>query len=205
MNEREPLEALLALVEADRAARLRAIEAESGETARTLLATARRSASDRVRSALAPERRRLRERLAALDARLATETRLAAQRRLRARLDEAWRVLPAALEARWREPSTRRLWVDRVREAAARALGAGPWRVIHAPGWTPAEREAFAIAARDAGAGPVDFEESALVAAGLVVRAGSGVVDGTARGLLADRDAIDARLADALGFGEAGP
>jgi len=49
----------------------------------------------------------------------------------------------------------------------------------------------------------VAFEETATIAAGLVVHAGGSVVDGSATGLLADRGAIDARLADALGLGEA--
>ena len=205
MGEREPLQALLELVENDRLSRLAALEEESRRTAREILASARRSARERVHAALLPERRRLRERLAALDARLATETRLAGQRRLRERLDEAWRELPAALASRWAGAGSRSKWTSHVRSAAADALARGPWHVSHAPGWPEPEREAFARTLESLGVGPVAFEEVPAIAAGLVVRAGGNVVDGSASGLTADRAAIDARLADALGLGEALP
>lgn len=202
MNDRDPLAALLELIETDRAARIDAIEAEARATARALVAQGRRAARERVHDALVPERRRLRERLAALDARLATATRLAAQRRLRARIDAAWRVLPAALQARWAGPVSRAAWTALVREAAVEALGKGPWRVSHAAGWPQRDREDFAQAVVASGAGPVAFDECATIEAGLVVRAGGSVVDASASGLLADRGAIDAGLADALGLGE---
>ena len=205
MDEREPMQALLDLVEADRLARLRALEMESCATARSLVAEARKAARERVHAALVPERRRLRERLASLEARLATETRLAAQRRLREGLDEAWRELPAALAARWADAPSRAAWTGHVRAAAADALAKGPWRVSHAPGWPASEREAFAREAAVRGLGPVAFEESPALAAGLVVRAGGNVVDGSSGGLLADRAAIDARLAEALGLREEAP
>jgi hypothetical protein len=90
-----------------------------------------------------------------------------------------------------------------VRTAALDALAKGAWRVDHAPGWPLPEREAFAAEVTAQGPGPVGFAESSALAAGLVVRADGNVVDGSLAGLLADRDALDARLADALGFGEA--
>ncbi len=205
MGEREPLQALLELVENDRIERRRALEDESRRQAREILATARREARARVRAALVPERRRLRERLAALEARLATETRLSGQRRLRERLDEAWRELPLALARRWADPASRAQWTAHVRSAALGALGAGSWRVSHAPGWPGEERAAFAGALEARGPDDVTFEESPAIAAGLVVRAGGNVVDGSAAGLTADRAAIDAQLADALGLGEDRP
>jgi len=203
MDERDPLQALLSLVESDRVARRELIGREAREAARELLAQARRAARERVHAALQPERRRLREGLAGLEARLATEKRLAAQHRLRERLDEAWRALPGALAARWDDATARVQWTGHVRATALDALGKGEWRVDHAPGWKEPEREAFAGELVAHGTGPVDFVESAALAAGLVVRAGGNVVDGSLAGLLADRDALDARLADSLGFGEA--
>jgi hypothetical protein len=202
MGERDPLQALLALVESDRAARRELIEREAREAAREILAQARRAARERVHAALQPERRRLREGLASLEARFATERRLAAQRRLRERLDEAWRALPGALAARWADSAGREQWTGHMRASALDALGKGPWRIDHAPGWPQAEREAFARELAAHGPGPVEFAQSSALAAGLVVRAGGNVVDGSLAGLLADRDALDARLADALGFGE---
>jgi hypothetical protein len=205
MGERDPLQALLALVESDRVGRRERIEREAREAARERLSVARRAARERVHAALLPERRRLREGLASLEARLATEKRLAAQHRLRERLDDAWRELPGALAARWRDAASRKQWTDHVRAAALDALGPGEWRVDHAPGWPQDEREAFSRECVPNGPDSVSFRESPDLAAGLVVRAGGNGVDGSLAGLLADRDALDARLADALGFGEATP
>jgi hypothetical protein len=205
MDEQGTRDALLELVESDRAAQVLRFEAQSRERVRALLVAARHAARERVRAALVPERRRLREQGLALDARLATQRRLAGQRRLRERLDEAWRRLPESLASRWADTVARARWTAQALAAAAGSLGRGPARVNHAPGWPAPERDAFARALEARGLGPVTFEEDAGAHAGLAVRAGGNLVDATAAGLVADRAAIDARLADALGLGEAGP
>ena len=190
----DPALALLDLVESDRAERCEAITSEAASTARTLLAEARKAARERVREAMTKERRRLRDRLAALDATLATESRLNAQRRFRALLDEAWRRLPVALDARWLDPTGRREWVGHVLEDACNELAPGDWALAWAPGWSEDERRvAFAKLARD-GYAVVASAEDPRMRAGLQVRRGGNVLDGTLHGLLADRTAIGARL-----------
>jgi hypothetical protein len=197
----DPARALLDLVESDRVARCEAIASEAASTARALLAEARRAAHERVRDAMAKEKRRLRDRLAALDATLATETRLNAQRRFRALLDEAWRRLPVALDERWRYPASRRDWVRHVLEDARRELAPGDWALAWAPGWTEDERRVvIAELARD-GYAVVASAEDPRMRAGLQVRRGGNVLDGTLHGLLADRNAIGARLLAELSKG----
>jgi hypothetical protein len=182
----DPARALLDLVDADRAMRCNVLQDEAGSTGRALLAEARKAARERVREAMAKERRRLRERLAALDAALATETRLNAQRRFRALLDEAWRRLPPALDARWRDLASRREWTRHVLEDARRELAPGDWALAWAPGWTEDERRvALAELARD-GYTVVASAEDPRMRAGLQVRRGGNVLDGTLHGLLAE-------------------
>lgn len=193
-----PARALLELIEADRIRRCDEISRQAEGEARTLLAEARGTALARARAAMAAERGRLRDRLRALDARLATETRLDAQRRLRALLDEAWRRLPIALEERWRDPAGRREWTRHVLAGARADLAPGDWSVSYAPGWAQNERSAAIAELAAAGYAVATSTEDARMRAGLQVRHGGNVLDGTLHGLLAARNAVGARILDEL-------
>ncbi len=194
----DPERALLDLIEADRAGRCAAIAREAEDAARALLRDARRCARARVGEAIEVERRRLRERLAAQEAALATESRLHEQRRLRALLDEAWRRLPGALEARWNDAASRREWTRQVLGAARDDLECRDWSLRFAPGWPEGERDAAIAELAAAGIAVVTATQDAALRAGLQVRCGGNVLDGTLDGLLADRNAIGARLLDEL-------
>lgn len=193
-----PARALLELIEADRIRRCDEISSQAEKEARALLAEARAAALARARAVMAAERGRLRDRLRALDARLATETRLDAQRRLRALLDEAWRRLPLALEARWRDPAGRREWTRRVLGGARADLAPGDWSVSYAPGWPEDERGVAIAELAAAGYAIAAATEDARMRAGLQVRRGGNVLDGTLHGLLADRNGVGARILDEL-------
>jgi hypothetical protein len=193
--------ALLDLIEADRARRCEEIAREAEAAARAIVADARRAALARVRPAMAAERARLRDRLRAIDAALATETRLAAQRSLRALLDEAWRRLPAALEARWRDAAGRREWTRRVLAGARATLAPGDWSLAYAPGWPEEERRAAIAELSAAGCVVAAAAEDPRMRAGLQVRSGGNLLDGTLHGMLADRNAVGARILDELARG----
>ncbi|MEO5693918.1 MAG: hypothetical protein ABIQ72_12385 [Usitatibacter sp.] len=190
--------ALLDLVEADRARRCDEISTLAETTARALLAEARASALARARTVMAAERARLHERLRALDARLATESRLHAQRRVRALLDEAWRRLPIALEARWRDPAGRREWTRQVLASARADLGPDDWALSYAPGWREDERRDALEELAAAGFAIAAVTGDEQMRAGLQVRHGGNVLDGTLQGLLADRKVVAARILDEL-------
>jgi hypothetical protein len=198
MQAVDPARALLDLVEADRVNQCDAIARETAQTARALLREARHTARARLGDAMKTERRRLRDRLSSLDAALATESRLHAQRHLRVLLDEAWRRLPVALEARWQDPATRREWTRHIFACARRELEPGDWSLVHAPGWPGDERRAAIDELAAAGYALVEVTQDAGMRAGLKVRCGYNVLDGTLHGLLADRNAIGARMSDEL-------
>lgn len=202
------MNALLALVEADRARRCAAIEADADARAAAIVATAHAAARARMRDAFAEERARSDERIEAVGAELATRRRLARQRRAVALLEVARTELPVALTARWRDDDTRAAWLATVLTAAAAVLPHGPWRIAHPAPWAGREQEAFARAvAAHTGTAP-EFRPDAGIAAGVKVLAGVNIVDGTAGGLLADTDAVGARLLhhlDLLAAGSGGP
>lgn len=203
MDPRQATEALLAVIEEDRARQVEALEAEARRTAAQLLREARSAALVRVRDALAIERRRLRDGLAAIDAALATEVRLHDQRGFRALLDRTWERLPRVLAVRWSDAAQRGEWVRHIVDAARAVLPAGAWTIAHGPGWPLPEREALAETLERVGIA-VQFIEQVAFGPGLEVRCQGNRVDGTAAGLTADLGEVGARLLDCLAAGEPG-
>ena len=179
---------MLDLVEADRARRCAQILGEATAAPRRCC---RRRTPTRARACARRSRnsaQRRRERIAAAQARLATQRRLHEQQRTAALLRLAWQHLPGELLALWqragraRGVGRRRCW----HRAQAR-MPRGPWRIVHAPDWPAAERQALAQQlAAEPGAAP-RFEADAGDRAGLKVVADGNVIDGTLDGLLADR------------------
>lgn len=202
MSVERQTQALLALVEADRARKCEAILAEARARAAALRGEAHADARQRMRAAFLEERARCGERVAAARANLQTRRRLALQRRAAALLAEGWRRLPDELLRRWREPGTREAWVASVAASAREVLPRCAWRITHAPGWPDAERD---LLARDLlaalGAAP-EFALDASAGAGLRITALGNVVDGTLAGLTADRAEIGAQLLQLLEDGE---
>jgi hypothetical protein len=187
-------EALLALVECDRAAQCDSILAAAQGRAAALLGEAHAEALARMREVFAEERRRAHESLAAAHAKLATRQRLHDQHRTAALLALAWQRLPDALRARWRDGALRRLWIDAIVVAALNVLPRKQWRIAHGPGWPVEERQALlARLAPDLDAAPA-CDEVAGIVAGLRIAAGGNVVDGTLAGLVEDRAQVGAQL-----------
>ena len=170
-DPRHAADALLVLVEQDRRTRCEAIERESIRQSREALAAARSAARLRVGDVLRAERRRLRQRTGAAEAELATAKRRHETRHVAAMLALGLQRLAGALVARWRDPAGRDEWSAHVLEGARASFGDTPFEVEHSP------------------------------TAGLKVRAGGNVIDGTLEGLLGDRDAVGAALLARLGKG----
>jgi hypothetical protein len=203
MDPARATEALLAVIEEDRARQCAALDAEEARTVAQLLGEARTAARARVREALVHERRRLRDGLAAIDAALATEMRLHDQRGFRALLDRTWERLPRALAVRWSDPGQRMQWVRHVIDSARAVLAAGDWTIAHGPGWPPSERELLAGELERLGV-QATFVEKSAYGPGLEVRCHGNRVDGTAAGLTADPGEVGARLLECLAAGEEG-
>ena len=191
-------QALLDVVERDRAARCEAILAEARAAADALLAQARERARHRVHEAFAEERMRARSALAAARADLHTRRRLHEQRRVESLLALGWQRLPDVLKARWSDAAARARWVEHACASAAALLPQGPWHIAHGAGWPDAERVALATRLQcELGAAP-RIEPAEHIDAGLRIAAAGNVVDATLAGLLADREEIGSRLVGLL-------
>ena len=137
-------QALLDLVEADRRQQCDAILAQARDRRSTVLRQAHADARTLMRKAFQEERAHRDVRVDAARANLQTRRRLAEQQRAAALLAAGWKRLPEELQRRWRTPELRRRWVAAVVASARGSLGAAAWRIVHAPEWPVAERDAFA-------------------------------------------------------------
>ena len=191
------MQALLDLIESDRARQCERILGDARAQAQALRAQASAAARQRMRQTFGEQRTRQRDRIAAAEARLATARRLHEQRRLAAWLRLASERLPGALQALWQQQATRASWARAVLGAARTRLPQGTWKIAHPADWSVDEREA---AIRDAAPdAKCRFEPDARIAAGLKVSSGSVVLDGTLEGLLADRSDVEGRLLSSVG------
>ena len=195
MNLQQRTAALLDLVEQYKARRcaelLEPAQAEARATIRAALSEARR----RVSTAIAEERKRRTLEVGAVEAALATDRRLAAQRHAVHLLTGAWRDLRTRLIAHWAAALTRAQWVDAHLQRALRAVPpATGWRIEYHPLWTEAERLHEHGRLQAGGVDEVRFVEAADIVAGFRIVGGHNVLDATIDGLLADRTQLEGRL-----------
>ena len=196
MNLEQRTTALLALVEQYKARRfaelLEPARAEAREALRSALIDARR----RVTTAIAEERKRRTLEVGAIEAALATDRRLAAQRHAVHLLSGAWSDLRAKLIARWDATPTRAQWVESHLQRAVRVVptGTGGWRIEYHAAWSEPERRRQHERLRAQGVAPVVFEVDPGIAAGFRIIGGHNVLDATLDGLLADRTQLEGRL-----------
>ena len=195
MNLEQRTSALLDLVEQYKARRcaelIEPAQAEARATLRNALADARR----RVSTAIAEERKRRALEVGAVEAALATDRRLSAQRHAVKLLAGAWRDLRKRLIARWAAGPTRNQWIEAHLQRGLRAVPpASGWRIEYQPLWDEDERMRQRERLQAGGVAEVSFVEAADIAAGFRIVGGHNVLDATLEGLLADRSQLEGRL-----------
>lgn len=183
-------QALLALIEADRARQCAQIVGDAQARAAALRQQAQAQARQRMRQAFAEQRSCTQQQVAAAKSQWATQRRLHEQRRTAALLVLAWQRLPAALQALWQQGAARQAWVGSAVAAARTQMPGGPWHIVHAADWPAPEREALAAGLATA----ASFAADAGIPAGLKIVAGGNTIDATAAGLMVDRNAVESQL-----------
>lgn len=170
-----------------------AVLATAGQEARELLGAAHRAARRRMHDNVLEIRQVMRRELDQAQAALETARRQHQQRCDFTLLDASWPLLREALARRWQDTAARQVWVESLVRQARRALPAAAWQVHHPAGWSDAERAQLAAQLSAAGI-TGRFAVDGMASAGLRVCADGACLDGTAEGILADRDAIQARM-----------
>jgi len=190
----EPLQSLLELLEEQRVQQCNDIRTRAENEARRRVQSAYREARLRVHRAIEEERIHARQRLDAARARLETRNRQHYQEAVAHTLRRAWHSLEKALRERWHDADGRAAWVDSLVERALARLPAAPWQVEHAPGWDGAELTPWQARIRERSGQPPELKPVEELSSGLRICAGGACLDGSARGLLADRPEVEARL-----------
>ena len=197
-------DALIRMVREDGDTRRAAILSEAREQAGKVLAEAHAHARARWRATMEAERVRAHDAIAAARARLQTRHRAALQQQARRDLAAAWEALPGALRSRWLDTNARMVWIDAAVQLAKSAVGVKAWTIEHAPGLSREESEALVKRLAESGI-TARCTVRAGQEAGVRIVAGSGVVDATTAGLVADRDAVSAAILRELDTPEPAP
>lgn len=195
MNVADQERALLQLIADDCRSRCAEVMDAAGDQAAELLRLAHRQARDRVHAALRDARERAAQRVAAAAAQRQTRIRLSQQHAAGVFLAQAHARLPSALIARWQQTTARRIWVRYALQQAVLGLPPGRWRIDHAPGLSAADIAELAAPT----AAALEWRLDPTLEAGLRVVGDGNCLDASLNGLLADRDALSARLLSAWG------
>jgi hypothetical protein len=185
---------LLDLVLERREEECRKLKQRAEEEARELLRNAYRSALNQLRENVESERERVRVRVGAARAELETLRRQHAQQLGSVVLKAVWERLPRLLADRWADHQKRAAWIAGTLEQAQARLPRGLWRIRHPADLEEDECSALHRAVQErVGQAPRLVADGSLET-GLVVDCGGVMLDASIAGLLADPDAIEARL-----------
>jgi len=188
-------DALVREIEQQLAQESGAIAAGAEREARAVMAQARAVARAQVHSAIVKLREEGARRVTRAKAQFDTELRVSAQQQAAQAVRDAMPLLHEALNARWRDRNSRRLWSEAVARACSDRLPPGAWRVEHPCDWNEAEQQQFLTAIGQ----PVEARFAAAdIAAGLRISADQALLDATPQGLLADSTMITALLLDEI-------
>jgi vacuolar-type H+-ATPase subunit E/Vma4 len=185
-------QALLQRITDDRDRRCAALRTAAEVHAKQVVRSARAAARESVRNAVIQERARMDLGVRQAAARADIEVRRQERQKSRELLEQMWAALADGLEGRWREPTSRRAWIDAAMSQAGALLPGRAWLIEVGSDWTEQERGELDDRARERGAGTVGYSLHAAIPAGLKIRAGSVCIDATVPGLLTQRDAIEA-------------
>lgn len=193
-SQTERMRQLLEVVEQERERRCADIMQQADQQARQLLKQARAKARERLHGEIVRARRKYGHQAVLQEASQAARQRQARFRADRAWLNQAWAHLRTALEQRWQDQAARAEWVESLIASARARLVESAWQIEHPRDWSEDERESLAAALRESLGQAPQFSVDDALSAGMRIRAGATLVDGSCDGLMRDRVHIEALL-----------
>jgi vacuolar-type H+-ATPase subunit E/Vma4 len=167
---------------------------ESHRTADEIIRSAHRRARERMRTRFQRERRRLTEAEQSAAARVATQRRLAKHARINNLIEDAWDLLPEALEKRWADGKARSEWCEMLLRQALRSLPGPEILVEHPQDWASQERQGFLERIQTNYGRLPEARAVTTLRAGLRIHSDHACLDGSVAGLLAQRRRVEAEL-----------
>ncbi|MEN8213005.1 MAG: hypothetical protein ABFR19_01460 [Pseudomonadota bacterium] len=190
----QTLEHLLAVVAENRDRRcaeiLQHVDADAGD----ILHRAHTKVRARMHNHIAALREKYRLRISAAQARIQTQIRKQQQNADNAFLDEAWPALRDAMLALWKDPASRRDWLESAVEVAAARLLLQQWRIEHPHDLSDEERMLLKQLVMDKQGKAPEIEADDAIEAGIRISYQGTVLDATLDGLLQRRAVIEATL-----------
>jgi hypothetical protein len=170
------------------------------DEALALLRTGYGRARRHLREAVEAERTRARTRISTARAELETLRRRHRQHLGALLLAAARERLPEVLSERWADAGARAAWIRTTATQALARLPRGRWVVRHALCFHASDYDTLLQALGDLGAREPELVSDPGLDAGLVIECAGVRLDASVGGLLADREAIEARLLALLGL-----
>lgn len=163
-------------------------------SARQIIRNAYQQARSQLHEAVDEERFQAQQQLDTAHAQRQTRARQAEHKAALLMLQDGWEQLNEVLILRWQCDDARRDWIEGLYQQAVISLPRCSWHIEHPPLWSEEEREQLADKVhRHCGQAP-RFEPLAAIQAGLHIHSDGAHLDGSHKGLLADRHDIEARL-----------
>lgn len=188
------IERLLEVVQDYRSKHCREIIDQSHLDARDIVRSAYKTARQRLHLDVLDSRERMKQELAAASAKQHTLGMQQQYKVNRQFLDRAWELLTRQLERHWRTAAHRRLWVNMVFEVARQRLPSGLWQLEYPQDWIQEERgDLEQQVLQHTGIAP-QLKPYTEIKAGVRISANGATVNGTIKGLTADRTRIEAEL-----------
>ncbi|MBF0159586.1 MAG: hypothetical protein HQL58_08665 [Magnetococcales bacterium] len=188
------LQAMLTLVEQQRQQQQSQIMTEAHQEAAAIVAAVHQQARQRMKEAIRLERRRLDQALKSAQAQQETELRRQSLDLTKRLLHKGRALLDQALVELWQIPEHRATWISALGQRASLFLPPGQWEVHYPSTLDRAELAPVMACASQSGHEPPLLQGMESIQAGLSIGCQDAWVDGTAAGLVADRDGIDALL-----------
>jgi vacuolar-type H+-ATPase subunit E/Vma4 len=188
------VQSLIDAIRGHREQRCREIVADAGHKAENAVRQARRKLYERQRRSVQEERERRGHELHVAASRIESRARRRTHAHYERILEAAWPKLEAELARRWVGKDSRSAWCEMLVAEAADTLMAGDWLIEHPAAWTDGDRDAVETMITQRGNTAAEFRADKTIGAGLRIRAGSACLDGTAAGLLASRNEVEALL-----------
>ncbi len=190
----ETLEHLLSVVIENREKRCNEVRDNAHNQANEILKQAHTRVRARLHRHITTLREKYQVRVLAAHAHNQTLIRQQQQKADIAFLDAAWPVLREALLALWKDPASRRAWIDAAITSASSTLLEHDWRIEHPRDFTDEEPKRLQQLLTGMQGKIPTLAASDDIEAGIRIIAHGTVLDATLKGLLQQRTVIEAAL-----------
>lgn len=188
------IERLLEVVQDYRDEHCREILEQSRLDARDIVRSAYKTARQRLHQDVLDSRERMKQELASARAKQHTLDKHQQYQVNRQFLERAWELLIHQLERRWRTAANRRLWVNMILDVAVQRLPTGQWQLEYPQDWIQDERRTLEQQVQQHTGIAPQLKTDTDIKAGIRISASGATVNGTIKGLTADRTRIEAEL-----------